>query len=173
MTLYDMNDTSSFNHFLPAFGAVIILMLQPSCSQAGPPAGHGMPAEAREQIHTLFENHDKIRREVTKTEDGYVAVTESDDAGVAKALQKHVAQMEERLESGLMVRRWDPAFEQYVSHYKAMEHTFEATDKGVRMVVKGRTALAAKVAQNHAAVISDFVAHGWTEHDVKHPAVAD
>ncbi|MEZ5431179.1 MAG: DUF2892 domain-containing protein [Verrucomicrobiales bacterium] len=123
-----------------------------------PPEGRGMPAEAREVIQILFADHAKIRRAVTMTEDGYMAVTESDDPKVAGALHKHVTQMAERLESGLQVRRWDPAFAEYVAHYKEMDHQFQKTEKGVRMVVKGRTPLAVRVAQNHAAVISAFAA---------------
>ena len=43
--------------------------------------------------------------------------------------------------------------------------------KGVRMTVKGRTANSAKIAQNHAKVVSAFAAHGWSEHDKKHDNV--
>ena len=161
----------AFSLFNPVLVLPFLVTALTSCAQAGPPAGRGMPEAARENIHTLFENHAKIKRTVTKTEAGYTSVTESDDPKVVRALQTHVTQMADRLESGLMVRRWDPAFEEYVNHYKDMDHQFEKTDKGVRMVVKGRTADAAKVAQNHAAVISAFVAHGWEEHDRKHDPV--
>lgn len=141
----------------------------PACAQQS--GGPGMPAAAREQIHQLFEHHAAIRREVRVTGDGYTALTESDDPKVAAALKKHVAQMQERLGQGLSVRRWDPAFAEYCDHYGEMEHQFTATDKGVRMTVKGRTAKAVKVAQNHAKVVSAFAAHGWAEHDKKHDTV--
>lgn len=130
-----------------------------------------MPPEAREQIHALLDNHAAIRREVKMTADGYTALTEANDPKVAAALKKHVGQMKDRLASGLSVRRWDPAFAEYCDHYKELEHQFTATDKGVLMTVKGRTAGAVKVAQNHAKVISSFVAHGWSEHDKEHGAV--
>lgn len=133
--------------------------------------GRGMPPEAQEQIHNLFASHDKIRREVTETDEGYTSLTESDDTKVAAALKKHVSQMEDRLDEGLMVRRWDPAFEEYVRHYKDLDTKFEKTDKGVRMTVKGRTADAVKVARNHAKIVSAFVANGMSEHDVRHPTV--
>jgi hypothetical protein len=48
------------------------------------------------------------------------------------------------------------AFAEYVRHYADLEHEFAETDKGVRMTVKGRTATATKVAQNHAKIISAF-----------------
>lgn len=134
--------------------------------------GQGMPAENRANIHTLLSNHDKLSRAVTRTEKGYVAVTESDDPQVVVALRAHVKQMSSRLESGLMVRRWDPAFAEYVAHYRDIKHRFEKTPKGVRMTVTGKTPAAIKVAQNHAAVVSEFIKDGWSAHDRTHPAVA-
>jgi hypothetical protein len=131
----------------------------------------GMPPEARANIHTLFNNHDKVTRTVEKTDKGYVATTESDDPKVVAALREHIKQMSARLESGLMVRRWDPAFAEYVEHYKDIKHKFAKTKKGVRMTVTGKTPAAIKVAQNHAAVISEFIKDGWKAHDRSHPAV--
>lgn len=140
-----------------------------SCAQSK--GGSGMPAEAREQIHALFDAHDKIHRDLKLTSDGYTALTESDDPKVAAALKKHVNQMQARLGEGLSVRRWDPAFAEYCDHYAEMDHQFTPTDKGVRMTVKGRTANAVKIAQNHAKVVTAFAAHGWSEHDKKHDTV--
>lgn len=134
------------------------------------PAGRGMPAESREAIHTLFNQHQQIVRKLTLTDTGYVATTTSTNAAVAAALQKHVRQMSDRLKSGLMVRRWDPAFAEYAAHYDGIGHQFEAIDGGIRATVTGRNAEAIKVAQNHAQVIVDFAAHGWEAHDRSHPA---
>jgi hypothetical protein len=132
----------------------------------------GMPPEAQEKIHHLFDNHAKVKRTVTVTETGYTALTESDDPATAAALKTHVKQMSARLKSGLMVRRWDPAFAEYVTNYDEMEHRYEPTEKGMKATVKGKTPLAIKVAQNHAKAVSDFAAHGWEAHDRKHPAVS-
>ncbi len=134
------------------------------------PAGRGMPVEARESIHTLFNQHEQIVRKLTLTDTGYVAITTSTNATVAAALQKHVRQMSDRLKAGLMVRRWDPAFTEYAAHYEAIEHQFEAIDGGIQATVSGKNANAVKVAQNHARVIVDFAAHGWEAHDRSHPA---
>lgn len=163
-----MKTTSSTKTLLLAILAASSLS-STSCAQ--PKGGPGMPAEAREQIHTLFDAHDKIHRDLKLTADGYTALTESDDPNVAAALKKHVKQMQARLGEGLSVRRWDPAFAEYCDHYAEMEHEFTPTDKGVRMTVKGRTAKAVKIAQNHAKVVSAFAAHGWAEHDKKHDTV--
>lgn len=129
----------------------------------------GMPPEARANIQTLFNNHEKITRKVEKTEKGYVATTESDDPKVVAAMRDHVKQMSARLESGMMVRRWDPAFAEYVAHYKDIKHKFTKTKKGVQMTVTGKTPEAVKVAQNHAAVVSEFIKDGWKAHDRTHP----
>ncbi|MBL9167761.1 MAG: hypothetical protein JNN07_08470 [Verrucomicrobiales bacterium] len=133
--------------------------------------GQGMPPEAQANIHTLFQVHAKITRSVENTKNGYVATTESDDPKAVAALRGHIRQMNARLESGLMVRRWDPAFAEYVAHYSDIRHHFSKTKKGVRMTVTGKTRDAIRVAQNHAAVISEFVKEGWKAHDRSHPAV--
>lgn len=132
--------------------------------------GQGMPAESKEAIHRLFDGHKSIKRDLKLTEKGYEAVTVSDNADIARAINKHVGQMSERLESGLMVRRWDPAFAEYVTHYADIKHEFKPTKKGIRVVVTGKTPEAIKVAQNHAKVLAEFVSKGWQAHDELHPA---
>lgn len=161
--------------FLPSLlrlrSALLLLTLSIATTSCAQQPGRGMPQAARETIHTLFAGHANLRREVKLTADGYTALTESDDPALAAALKKHVGQMQSRLASGLSVRRWDPAFAQYCDHYDEMEHVFTPTAKGVRMTVKGRTAKAAQIAQNHAGIVSAFVARGGSEHDTRHPAV--
>ena len=130
--------------------------------------GRGLPPEAREQIQVLFESHDRIRREVSLRPDGYTATTESDDPKVAAALKSHTRQMGLRLESGLSVRRWDPAFAEYCDHYGELKHEFTATEKGVSMIVTGTNPRAIKIAQNHAKVVSAFALNGWSEHGKEH-----
>ena len=164
-----MMKANSSTKTLYSVAMMIVMAVTSSCAQQG--GGHGMPPEAREQIHALFDGHDKIHRDLKLTADGYTALTESDDPKLAAALKKHVKQMQARLGEGLSVRRWDPAFAEYCDHYAEMDHEFTTTDKGVRMTVKGRTANAVKIAQNHAKVVSAFAAHGWGEHDKKHDTV--
>jgi hypothetical protein len=138
------------------------------------PPGHaqGLPAPARDNIHALFDRHDAVKRTVNLTDTGYTALTESDNAEVAAVLKSHVRQMTERLESGLRVRAWDPAFAEYARHYRDLEHRYEETARGIRAVVTGKTPAAIKAAQAHAAVVSAFVASGWAEHDKAHPVAA-
>jgi len=132
-----------------------------------------MSPESRENIHTLLDNHASIRRTVTLTDDGYVSTTESSDSSVARALREHVTQMEKRLESGLMVRRWDPAFAEYVQHWDDIVHFMVPTNGGLSMTVHGKTPEAIKVAQNHAEIVTDFVTNGWEGHNRTHPSVLE
>lgn len=132
----------------------------------------GMPPEARDNIHRLFDQHAAVKRTVTLTATGYTALTESDDPVIAKTLREHVDQMRARLDAGMGVRRWDPAYDEIVRHYKDLELKVEPTEKGLRVVMTGKTPAAVKIAQNHAQIVSKFAAKGWSEHDVSHPAVA-
>lgn len=143
-----------------------------SANAQGPGRGRGMPAEARETIHGLFDSHDKFDREVQVTDDGYVAKTTSNDPALVKLLQTHVKQMEKRLKQGMMVRRWDPAYAEFVSHYDDIDIKITNIDKGISITTVGATEDAKKVARNHAGIISKFIKNGWSEHDKTHPAVA-
>jgi len=134
-------------------------------------AAQGLPQAAHDNIHKLFDNHAKVKRTVTLTDTGYIAVTESDDPQIAKTLRSHVNQMQDRLDEGLGVRRWDPAYDEMVRHYKDLDLKTEATEKGLRVVMTGKTPEAVKIAQNHAQIVSKFAEKGWDEHDIKHPAV--
>ena len=146
--------------------AAAVLAFQTTESNA-----QGMPAAARENIHELFNNHNKITRKLDITEKGYTATTTTEDPALAKVLQSHVKQMEARLTAGYFVRRWDPAFAEYVAHYDDIDFTVEAVDNGVKVKAVGKTDDAIKVARNHAQVINEFVEHGWTAHDASHPAI--
>lgn len=141
-----------------------------SAALAASATAQGMPPEARQNIHLLFNQHAAVTRTVTMTQDGYVALTESDNPKVAAALKGHVRQMEERLRRGLMVRRHDPAFVEFARHYDDISHVMELTEKGLKMTVTGKTPAAIKVAQNHANVVTDFATNGWEAHDRDHAA---
>ena len=136
--------------------------------------GGGGPGGFQEAIHTLFDNHTQIRRSVELTATGYKSRTVSDNPEIARTLQKHVREMRERLGSGRMVRRWDPAFAELVEHYQEIDHEFKEVDGGVEMIASGRTPEAIKVAQNHARIVSGFVEKGPAQMHEKHaPALSD
>ena len=152
----------SFLSSLSLIGLAITLAPEDGTAQ-------GMSPEIRDNIHTLFDQHSKVIRKVTLTENGYVALTESKDPNVAKVLRSHVKQMSERLQSGRMIRGWDPAFREMVQHYDDLTHKVETTTEGLKITVQGTTEAAIKVAQNHAKIITRFAENGWAEHDVRHP----
>lgn len=119
-------------------------------------------------IHSLFANHDKVKRSVELTDTGYRATTISEDKEVAKYLKRHVAQMESRLENGMGIRHWDPAFAELREHYDDMTIKVNDVDKGVSVDVVGKTPEAIKVAQNHAKIISGFVEKGNAQMHASH-----
>jgi hypothetical protein len=134
--------------------------------------GHGgMSGDFQGVIHSLFAAHEKVNRAVELTDDGYRATTTSDNPEVAAMLKKHVAQMESRLEGGLGVRHWDPAFVELHEHYEDMSIKVENVEKGVAVSVAGTTPDAIKVAQNHAAIVSGFVKKGEEQMHATHAAV--
>jgi hypothetical protein len=155
------------------FRPLLLSLLTAVLLPATPAPAQGMPPEARDNIHRLFDRHAAIQRSVTLTATGYSAITESEDPVIAGTLRAHVDQMRARLEAGLGVRQWDPAYAEMSRHYADLDLKVEPTAKGLRVVMTGRTPAAVKVAQNHAQIVSKFAAHGWAEHDVSHPAVAN
>ncbi|MCB1090295.1 MAG: hypothetical protein KDL87_02110 [Verrucomicrobiae bacterium] len=127
-------------------------------------AGHGkMSDDFRGVIHSLFASHESVDRSVDLTKTGYRATTTSSDPKVAKMLQEHVAQMASRLDEGLSVRHWDPAFVEMREHYDDMAIEVKNVSGGVAVSVVGKTPEAVKVAQNHARIIDGFVKKGGEE----------
>ncbi len=165
--------TTRYNTLLQIAAVVAALLVaRPFLNAQGHGRGHGMmPAEARDAIHGLFDSHAKFKREVSKTETGYVSKTTSDDPAAVKLIQTHVKQMESRLAKGLMVRRWDPAYEEFVRHYDDIDIQIKKIKNGISVTAIGKTPQAREVARNHAGIVSKFVDHGWAEHDKTHAAV--
>ena len=130
-----------------------------------------MSEKMRENIHGLFDGHEKLHRKVEVTDTGYRSTTTSDDPAIVKMLQTHVREMKKRLKSGLMVRRWDPAYEEFANHYDDIDIEITDIENGISVVAKGTNEEARKVARNHAGIIGKFIEHGWSEHDNLHPAV--
>lgn len=136
---------------------------------AGHRGGHGGPSgNFHSAIHSLFANHEKVERSVKLTETGYQATTISDDPAVAKTLKRHVAQMESRLEGGMGIRHWDPAYAELREYYEDIKFEVIDIEKGVRVNVIGKTPDAVKVAQNHAKIVSGFVEKGSVEMHASH-----
>ena len=129
-----------------------------------------LPEEQRKMIHELAENHKKLTRKVEMTKNGYVATTTTDDKALAAKLKKHFGYMKKRLDSGAMVRRWDPAYAEMTEYCDQLEVKVEELPKGLKVTITGQNAEAAKVAQNHAKIVTKFVKKGTEELHEKHPA---
>ena len=160
--------------FIAAFISSGVILAEPSEKTSGTAeekSGYGpMSADFRGVIHSLFAEHEKVDRSVELTETGYRASTTSKDSKVAATLQKHVAQMESRLEGGFGVRHWDPAFVELREHYDELGIEVKNIEGGVSVTVVGNTPEAIKVAQHHAGIISGFVEKGGEQMHATHPA---
>ena len=142
-------------------------------SVAQGPGGKGgmrgpLPAEQRNLIHDLAQNHQKLLRKVALVEKGYTATTTSEDKKLAEKLKTHFRYMEKRLDSGAMVRRWDPAYAEMTEYYDQLKVKAEELPNGLRVTVIGTTPEAVKVARNHASIVSKFVKEGASEVEKKH-----
>ncbi len=126
----------------------------------------------RADFHALLEHHGRIQRSVTKLPDGIVAVTESDDAAVAKRIQKHVGAMYARVEEDRPIRRRDPLFDALFGHASKIEMKVEQTERGVRVTETSDDPYVATLIQAHAQVVSLFVAHGFEEAHRNHAVPA-
>jgi hypothetical protein len=113
-------------------------------------------------IHTLFVDHDRIKRTVTNLPDGIRTVTESDDPQIAQLLQTHVADMMNRVDAGD-----DPGLpiESDALHAifrdKDKVHTsVETTPKGAVVVQTSDDSKTVAALQEHAAQVTDFAEEG-------------
>ena len=127
-----------------------------------------LPQEQRDLIHELAKNHKKLIRKVEATEKGYVATTTSKDKELAQKLKKHFRYMKKRLDSGAMVRRWDPAYAEMTEYYDQLEVAAVELPEGLKVTITGKTPEAIKVARNHAAIVTSFVKKGADEVSKKH-----
>jgi hypothetical protein len=162
--------------FLPSSLFVLILSMVALADQpmgrggGGGGMGGPLPEEQRAIIHELAGNHKKLIRKVEMTEKGYVATTTSGDKELVKKLKTHFRYMKKRLDSGAMVRRWDPAYAEMTEFYDQLKVEVEELPNGLKVTITGRNAKAAKVAQNHAKIVTKFVKKGSDELHEKHPA---
>ena len=117
----------------------------------------------REIFHSLLEDHQQIRRTVTKRDDGVETVTESDDPNVALAIQGHVAAMQRRVEKIQPIHMRDPLFAALFGKAATINMKITNTEKGVRDVESSDDPYVARLIQAHAAVVSKFAANGFPE----------
>jgi len=115
-------------------------------------------------IHTLFINHDRIKRTVINLPNGIRTLTESDDPQIAAQLKSHVAEMSARVEAGddpgLPIE--SDSLHAIFRNKDKIKTSYEATDKGVAIVQTSDDPGTVAELQTHAAEVSDFVRGGMT-----------
>lgn len=136
--------------------------------------------EMMKLIHKLIDSHDDIQRDYDETDDGIVSYTSSDDPEKAEWIKRHVEQMTELMEeypANGGIRLWDPLFNAAFEFSDFHEIFVTNTDDGVRVEQKvvadvddETKACTLSIIQEHAKVVSKFVAFGRSEmrknHDV-------
>jgi protein tyrosine phosphatase (PTP) superfamily phosphohydrolase (DUF442 family) len=125
------------------------------------PAGkQGTVAYDRGIWQSLLTDHKKIRRVVTFRADGVDAVTESDDADVARRIKDHAQRMKIRIDQGATVRFWDPVFSELFENHDKIKLAVTVTEKGVSISESSEDPAVVSLLHAHASGLSDFVREG-------------
>lgn len=111
-------------------------------------------------IHTLLDNHDKVRRTFKDLPNGIESTTESDDPKLVPLIQQHVAAMERRLKEGRPIHQMDPLFRAIFANASLIKMEIENTTKGVRVVETSTDAKVADLIREHARKVDGFVKDG-------------
>jgi hypothetical protein len=113
-------------------------------------------------IHTLFVNHDRIKRTVTNLPNGIRTVTESDDPQIAALLKTHVADMMKRVgagdDPGLPIE--SDALHSIFRDKDKISTSVETTANGIVVVQTSDDPKAVAALQEHAAQVTDFAEEG-------------
>ena len=123
---------------------------------AGQKGNHAKMADAR----TLVHNHESIEREIEDIPGGVRTVTTSDDPEMVTVLQKHVADMKDILESGGMVRRWDPLFVELFEHSDEIQMEIQKLADGLEVRETSENPRVTELIRAHARKVNEFVAEG-------------
>lgn len=139
--------------------------------------GRGMMADATHQqdmqlLQALFDNRERITRQITLNDDGVSTLTESNDSAVAKMIQTHVEAMSARVKEARPIHQRDPLFREIFKHSNEIEMTYQPTPNGIRAVERSANPCVVKLIQAHAEVVSAFIANGHAE-AMKNHAVPD
>jgi len=113
-------------------------------------------------IHTLFVNHDRIKRTVTNLPNGIRTVTQSDDQEIAALLKSHVNDMMKRVgagdDPGLPIE--SDALHSIFRDKDKIRTSVESTANGVVVVQTSDDPKAVAELQEHAAQVTDFAQEG-------------
>lgn len=125
--------------------------------------GHNSATMAQMRvIHTLFVNHDRIKRTVTKLPNGIRTVTESDDPQIAALLKTHVDDMMKRVnvgdDPGLSIE--SDALHSIFRDKDKIQTSVDTTANGVIVVQTSDDPKVVAELQEHAAQVTDFAEEG-------------
>ncbi|QDU89673.1 Cytochrome c551 peroxidase precursor [Pirellulimonas nuda] len=146
-------------------------------ARGGPPGGvmgRGMGRDAsmaadQAGFHFLLLNHGSIERSVTELPDGVRTQTTSADAEVAAQIRTHVAAMHRRMEQGRPVRRWDPLMAALFEKADLVDLEIAEIPGGIEATETSTDPETIALIQEHAKVVSGFVARGFAEAQLSHP----
>jgi hypothetical protein len=126
------------------------------------PMQHGDASFADDMrlVHAMLFDHDKIKRTVTNLPDGIRTVTESDDPGVARAIQAHVASMEKRLSDGKIFNLFSPTLPVLFENRDKIKTVVEMTDRGSIVTQTSGNAKVVAALQAHAVEVSELARDG-------------
>jgi hypothetical protein len=139
--------------------------------QRGRGAGNAF-SQDHDIFHFLLQNHKQIKRKVKQLENGVDTLTESDDPQIAAKIQEHVAAMYKRVEEGIPIHMRDPLFAAVFQNADKIKMEFENTKHGVRVVETSEDPYVAKLIQEHAKVVNQFVKKGHQEARLNHAVPA-
>lgn len=113
-------------------------------------------------IHTLFVNHDRIKRTVTNLPNGIRTVTKSDDPQIVALLKSHVDDMMKRVgagdDPGLPIE--SDALHSIFRDRDKIRTSVETTASGIVVVQTSGDPKAVAELQEHAAQVTDFAQKG-------------
>jgi hypothetical protein len=128
--------------------------------RGGGRAGEPGPWEFMQTIHELLWNREEITRSFNKTATGIESRTHSTNPTIAAAIRKHVAQMQYAVENDIAFHLFDPLFVAVFDHAKELKLTATNISTGVVAHETGSTPCAVALVQEHAKVVSSFIAEG-------------
>ncbi len=127
----------------------------------------------RELFQFLLQNHDKISRTVKELPNGVETLTQSAVPEIAARIKEHVYWMKQRVENKQPIRMRDPLFAEIFKHADKIKMVYEETPAGIRVIETSNDPYVAKLIQEHAKVVSEFVKRGHAEAMKSHAVPAD
>lgn len=113
-------------------------------------------------VHALLGSHDRIVRNVARLPDGIRTVTESDDPGVAKSIQVHVASMSQRLEDGREFNLFSDSLPVLFANRDKIASRVEMTAKGAAVTRTSSDPQVVAALHAHAGEVTELVDDGMS-----------